>query len=119
MKRYFLIKILSLFFIGCLTSKAQMNIIKSKEISSLLSKKREYNKVNGIGFRIQLYNGKESRAREIKYSFETEFPNTFIKLNYIAPEWKVQVGNYINKLDADRALNEFRKNFPNAIIIPL
>ncbi len=119
MKKHLLIKLLFSFFVGCLTSKAQTNIIKGKKVSSLISKKREYNKVNGIGFRIQLYNGKESKAREIKSNFEREFPNTFIKLNYIAPEWKVEVGNYINKLDADRALNEFRKNFANAIIIPL
>lgn len=103
---------------GVSTIKAQ-NIEESKEIKSLIAKKREYNKYNGTGFRIQLYNGSEKRARNIKFSFEKQFSGTYSKLKYEAPDWKVQVGRYRTRLDADRALNKIREKFSGAIVIPL
>ncbi|MBS9774279.1 MAG: SPOR domain-containing protein [Tenacibaculum sp.] len=107
------------FFLGCLISNAQLNINKTENITSLIKKKREFNKRHGTGFRIQIYNGVESRARSLKIKFEKKFRGVYTKLNYIAPEWKVQVGNYLNRLDADRELNKIREEFPSAIIIPL
>lgn len=107
-----------IFVFGVLTVNAQ-NIVESEKIKSLIAKKREYNKYNGTGFRIQLYNGVEKRARGIKGSFQKNFPGVYTKLNYEAPDWKVQVGRYRTRLDADRALNKIREKFSGAIVIPL
>lgn len=106
------------FIIGSFTINAQ-NIIKNKEVESLIAKKREYNRYNGTGFRIQLYNGVEKRAKSIKAKFEREFYGVYSKLKYEAPDWKVQVGSYRTRLDADKALNEIREKFSGAIVIPL
>ena len=106
-----------LFLIGCLSTNAQSNYTDNKDINSLLKKKREYNKYNGTGFRIQLYNGSETRARGIKSNFESDFSGVYTKSDYDAPEWKVQVGNYKTRLDADRALNKIREKYSGAIII--
>ncbi|TYQ00303.1 sporulation related protein [Tenacibaculum adriaticum] len=108
---------LGLFLIGNLDVSAQSKYTEDKSINSLLKKKREYNKYNGTGFRIQLYNGSEGRARNIKNNFESEFSGVYTKLDYDAPDWKVQVGSYKTRLDADRALNKIREKFSGAIII--
>lgn len=118
-KNNLFLKFLTVFFLGCLVSNAQSNIKKSESISSLIKKKREYNRYNGTGFRIQLYNGLETRARNIKSRFESEFIGVYTKLDYVAPEWKVQVGSYKTRLDADKALNKFKEKFSGAIVIPL
>ncbi len=108
---------LGLFFACTLNSNAQSNNTDQEDINSLLKKKRNYNKQSLNGFRIQLYNGSESRARTIKNNFEYDFRGVYTKLLYDAPDWKVQVGNYKTRLDADRALNKIKEKFKGGIII--
>lgn len=119
-KNNLFLKFLTVFFLGCLISNAQLRIDKDENISALIKKKREYNRSNGTGFRIQLYNGVEKRARYIKSSFKRQFPDVYAKLDYKdPPDWKVHVGRYRTRLDADRALNKIREKFSGAIVIPL
>lgn len=98
---------------------AQAKYTDNKDIISLIEKKREYNKHNGSGYRIQLYNGLEKRARSFRGRFKVEFPRIYTKLSYDEPEWKIQVGNYKTRLQADRALNKIREKFNGAIVVPL
>lgn len=91
----------------------------SKEIKSLISKKRSFNKEFGFGYRIQLYNGNEEQARKFRARFRIEFPNIYSKLAYNAPEWKVQVGNYKTKLEADKDLIKFQEKFSAIIVVPM
>ncbi len=108
---------LGLFLVSNSTMNAQSNHTDNKEINSLLKKKREYNRTNGTGYRIQLYNGSESRSRSIKNNFQSDFRWVYTKLIYEAPDWKVQVGNYRTKLDADKALNKIKEKYSGGIII--
>ena len=39
-------------------------------------------------------------------------------LNTEQPEWKTQVGFYKTKLEADRALLNFKRKYQSAIVIP-
>ena len=88
-------------------------------IQKMLEKRRSFNKKNNKGFLIQLYNGKEKTAKRIKMNFEKAFPDIPTRLEYIQPEWKIQVGKFANKLEADRSLNKIRKKFAGAIVIPM
>jgi len=108
---------LGLFLISHSTLNAQSSYTDNKEINSLLKKKREYNRKNGIGYRIQLYNGSETRARSIRNNFKSDFRGVYTKLVYEAPDWKVQVGSYRTRLDADRALNKIKEKYSGGIII--
>ena len=62
----------------------------------LLRRKEPITIVNGIGYRIQLYNGSEKRAKTIRAKFRIEFPSIETYLKYNAPEWKIQVGSLQN-----------------------
>ena len=118
-KQKFIITFLLLLIGGVYFANGQSNYTENKDIISLIEKKREYNKRNGTGYRIQLYNGLEKRARSFRGRFRVEFPNVYTKLSYDAPEWKIQVGNYKTRLQADRALNKIREKFNGAIVVPL
>ena len=98
---------------------AQSQTNDAEKIEALVEKKRQYNKENGYGYRIQLFNGNESRARQIRAKFKVNFREVATYLKYQTPEWKVQVGNFKTKLEADRALLEYRDKFSSAIVIPL
>jgi len=120
MKRGFkIVCLFPLFLVGSTVIFSQNSTNMTKEVRSLLEKKRTYNKLIGSGYTIQLFNGEETKAKKVITDFKGEFPETKIKLLYEAPDWKVQVGHYKVKLDADRASLSFKKVFDNIIVVPL
>ena len=105
--------------IGVFSTKAQEKQHNNQDIAALILKKRAYNKENGTGYRIQLYNGLETKAKSLRNRFRIEYPGIYTKITYDQPDWKAQVGDYRTKLQADRALNKIREKFSGSIIIPL
>jgi hypothetical protein len=111
-----------LFFVGFLTSQTIYSQSKKSDstlINELISKKRSFNKEFGYGFRIQLYNGFETEAKKTETKFKINFPEIKTYLLYRQPEWKIQVGFYKTKLEADRALLDLKRKYGSAIVIPL
>ena len=111
-----------LFFVGFLTSQTIYSQSKKSDstlINELISKKRSFNKEFGYGFRIQLYNGFETEAKKTETKFKIDFPEIKTYLLYRQPEWKIQVGFYKTKLEADRALLDLKRKYGSAIVIPL
>ena len=51
--------------------------------------------------------------------FESDFPDIETHIEYRQPEWKIQVGFYKTKLEADRALLSFKRKYKSAIVITL
>lgn len=101
------------------SSFSQNKTNATTEVKSIISKKRSFNNTYGFGYRIQLYNGNEQKAKSFKARFNVEFPGNSSKLIYNTPEWKVQVGNYKTKLEADKDLVKFQKKFSGIIVIPM
>ena len=91
----------------CLVFVLNTSAQQGEKIDQVLAKKIEYNKNNqkSKGYKIQLYNGNE-----------TEFGMVAV-IKPQLPDWKVQVGNYKTRLEADRALLLIRKKFVGAFIL--
>ncbi len=91
------------------------------KLQQALQKKSEYHKAtNGEqdGYRIKIHFGIDREAAEgIKTKFQKSFPDCLSYKEYQQPNWVVLVGDYKNKLDAFRFLNEIKSEFPNAYII--
>lgn len=79
--------------------------------------KKELNESNRIGDRyvIQLFYGDNGEANEViqKYRELYAYPS---QITYEAPNYKVWVGNFRNRLEADRALLKIKNDFPAAFI---
>jgi hypothetical protein len=92
---------------------------EKEKINNLIDKKIDFNKnnKNSFVFKIQLFNGNETEALEIKKNFEQEFPEFKTILLYRAPEWKTQVGLFKTRLEADRALLKISEKFAGAIVL--
>lgn len=99
--------------------KAQNKTNSSKEIKELIAKKRAFNDKYGYGYTIQIYYGNETKARSLRSKFRIDFPKVSTNLNYEQPYWKVQVGNYKTRLEADKAALQFSEKFSGLIVIPL
>ncbi len=104
---------------GCLPFSAQNKTNTSEQVKNLIDKKRTFNQKYGYGFRVQIYYGDEIKARSLQSKFKLNYPEVYTKLDYEQPYWKVQVGNYKTRLEADKAMMAFSENFLGLIVIPL
>ena len=108
-------------------TKCESQINMSTEIEKLLEKFISINKSKGgiEGYCVQIYLGNDrERARKVKHVFMRKYPE-IIPISYerINPNWKVRVGQFRTKLEAEKLKNEIIKNYPHCyivdIIIPL
>jgi len=115
----FLVFVLLLTALGTSNLIAQNETNSSPEIKRLIAKKRSFNKSYGYGYIVQIYYGNETKARSLRNKFKINFPEVYTKLDYDKPDWKVLVGRYKTKLEADKALIRFSEKFSGLIVIPL
>ncbi|KRP27661.1 SPOR domain-containing protein [Polaribacter sp.] len=114
---YFYLSFGLLLILGLDNISAQNNTNLSPQIKNLIAKKRVFNKDVGFGYRIQIFYGEENSARNSQNRFSSTFPDVYTKLSYDQPYWKVQVGNYKTKLEADKALMNFSNQFSGLIVV--
>ncbi|SDX78789.1 Sporulation related domain-containing protein [Lutibacter oricola] len=106
----------------CVTFLSISNLCAQSDkakIDQLIKQKKEYNKKNknSVIYKIQLYNGNESKAYSVKAKFESLFPTYKTDIIYKAPDWKTQVVHFKTKLEADRALLKIKEKFASAIVL--
>ncbi|MFV8226318.1 SPOR domain-containing protein [Christiangramia aquimixticola] len=97
--------------------EGNVNIQQSKKIEKLMEVKKELNQNNKIKdrFVIQLFYGDNGEANEVIQKYRSLYPYSS-QIVYEAPNYKVWVGNFRNRLEADRALLKIKDNFPAAFI---
>jgi hypothetical protein len=92
-----------------------VNIEQSKEIDKLLEFKKDIKTVET--YRIQVYSGNSSsRASNVKAEFMQSYGQWPVEMVFNTPNYKIWVGNFRDRLEADRALLRIKKNYMNAFI---
>jgi len=118
--------LLSFYFIALFTfsnfaqqKEGELNIETSAGIDKVIAEKKQYNRsLKTIkGFKIQLFYGNEKESYKIKNEFKQIFPDIRTTVIFSSPQWKVQVGNFKTRLEADRTLVDIKKKYPSAIIL--
>jgi hypothetical protein len=108
---------LFLFSQNISAQQGNVNIQQDQKIEKLMEVKTDLNRSNKIGdrFVIQLFYGDNGEANKViqKYRSLYAYPS---QITYEAPNYKVWVGNFRNRLEADRALLKIKGNFPAAFI---
>jgi hypothetical protein len=99
--------------------QATVTVNQDAKIVQLLDLKKDLEKDNKLsdGYTIQLYYGELGRANYIIKKYRGSYGNWPATIEYETPNYKVWVGNYSTRLDADRALVEIQRNFPSAFIL--
>ncbi len=71
------------------------------------------------GFTVQIYSGQNREdAMNAKQKMNNGAPDLTASLQYIQPKFRVTVGNYYTKLEAQKDLVRLKRIFPNAILVP-
>ncbi len=101
------------------TKEGSVRVETSAHIDEMLAQKKEYNKsIDSFdGYKIQIYYGTEKKCYEVKEEFDLLFPDTETVIIFSTPQWKLQVGNYKTRLEADHAIVNIKKEYPAAIVL--
>ncbi|MGB5497756.1 MAG: SPOR domain-containing protein [Maribacter sp.] len=116
----FIISILLIFFTAnLLAQQATVTVNEDAKISQLLELKKQLEKDNKLsdGFTIQLYYGELNKANSIIKKYRNSYGAWPASIEYETPNYKVWVGNFSSRLEADRALVEVQKSFNSAFIL--
>ncbi|MEM8893569.1 MAG: SPOR domain-containing protein [Bacteroidota bacterium] len=71
------------------------------------------------GFTVQLYSGNNrEEANEIKTKVYETFEEYEPEISYIQPNFKVKIGRYFDRLEANKVYTRVKAEFPKAIVIP-
>lgn len=89
-------------------------------LDSLIEKNKAFNAANKTikGYRIQLFSGTErNNANAVKTKFLKLFPDQTAYLIYNQPYFKIRVGDFRTKIDAEIFYNKMKAEFGECIII--
>lgn len=104
-------------------------IIQDPAIDTLLQKHLEMNESLLLntdnyaidGYRIQIFeesgNKSSTRAREVMAEFSTKYPDIPVYLSWQAPNFKVRVGDFESRMEAEGFLNKIKRSYPIAWVI--
>lgn len=101
------------------TKEGTVRVESSAHIDEMVAQKKDYNKTLETfqGFKIQIYYGSEKECYEIKDEFSSLFPDISTSIIFSTPQWKLQIGNYRTRLEADHEMVNIKKEYPAAIVL--
>lgn len=114
--------ITGIFILGAIQTgiaqTGEVNIQQNKLIPELIELKSEMTRNGKLGerYNIQLFNGNNNTASEVIKEFRKNYEDWPSSMIYDTPNYKVLVGNFRNRLEADRALLKLKEEFPGAFI---
>ncbi|WP_340075266.1 SPOR domain-containing protein [Leptobacterium sp. I13] len=88
-------------------------------LDKLIAIKKEINRTEPIEkiFRIQIYNGNLEGAKKAQSDFRNQFLGWSCDISFETPNYKVRIGKFRTRIEADRQLIEVKKKYPNAFIL--
>lgn len=115
------ILVLMLFIPSLIKAQGIVEIIEDPDISTAVQNRINYCRANTLvkGYRIMIgyYNSRSTATREQSNAITLYGKDHITKLKYDEPNWKVFVGEFEEKADAEAALRLIRKKYPSARII--
>ena len=114
--KYFSIVILLFAFsLSMNAQQGEVNVEQDSDIDKLLEFKKDI-KTTKV-YRIQVYQSIDpDRAQREKSNFLNAYGQWPVEIVWNTPNYKVWVGNFATRLEADRALAKIKKKYMNAII---
>ena len=110
----FLTVIFSMFSLSEIHAQEGAIVVnQDSDIDTLLRLKKDVNRT-AMNYKIQIYNGNRAGAEKARLEFRNSFSDWITSMRYETPNYKIWVGNFKTRLEADRALQKIKKKFSNA-----
>lgn len=122
--RSFRIVFLSLLGISALTSRINaqdqnITVIQDPKFEQLLNEKRKINASLTVNdsYKIQIYSGGSENAKKTLSEFRQEFNDIDATIVFNTPNYKVWVGNFRTRIEAERNLVNIKDRYKNVLLI--
>jgi uncharacterized protein YxjI len=111
--------ILFAWTINSFGQETNVSLNQDAKFENLLNEKRKINASITINdrYKIQIYNGDSETSKKTLTDFKRDFKNLDGTIVFYTPAYKVWVGNFKTRIEAERNLLELKKRYPNALII--
>ena len=89
------------------------------KFEQLLNEKRKINSSITINdrYKIQIFNGDSENSKKTLMDFKKENKDLDATIVFSTPMYKVWVGNFKTRIEAEKNLNTLKKKYPNAFLI--
>lgn len=116
----YLISISFIIFSSLLIGQnATITINEDEKILEILALKKSLEVENklAVGYTIQLYYGELNEANKIIKQYRNNFDYWPASIEYETPNYKVWVGSFSSRFEADRTRLKIKDKFPSAFIL--
>lgn len=116
MKLLVIITVISFSVAVGFAQQGQVNIQQDDKIAELLDIYKSSNESHEY-YRIQVGFGSYTKAQSIKENVDIDFPGLSSKIDFDSPTYRVRVGRFKTKLEAERKFKEVRIKYPDAMLL--
>ncbi len=97
----------------------EVTLTQDAKLEQLLNEKRKVNSSITVNnqYKIQVFNGSSEESKKTLIQFKRENKSYDATIVFSTPLYKVWVGNFKTRIEAERNLNSLKKKYPNAILI--
>jgi len=94
-------------------------VTQDPKFEQLLAEKRKINASITINdrYKIQIFNGDSETSKKTLSDFRRDYKSHDATIVFSTPSYKVWVGNFKSRIEAERNLSELKKKYPNALLI--
>lgn len=112
-----ILSVILLGFITCgMAQSGEISIEQDASITHLLEVYKISNSESGF-YTIQVGFGSYSKAEELKQQVDIDFPDLKSKIIFDSPTYRVQIGQFRSKLEAERKFREVRIKYPESLLL--
>ena len=112
----FTIFLIGFAFLGS-SQEGTINIEQDVKIEQLIEIYKDANASSGY-YQIQVGFGGHEYAQNLKSKIEIDFAGWYSKIDFKEPTYRVRLGKFKTKMEAQRKLIEVRKKYPDAFLLP-
>jgi hypothetical protein len=101
------------------SQEAKVSVSQDPKFEQLLNEKRKINSSITINdrYKIQIFNGDTENSKKTLLEFKREKKNIDATIVFSTPLYKVWVGNFKTRIEAEKNLNDLKNKYPNAFLI--
>ena len=103
--------------IFCSAQEGTITIDQNPKIDKLVEVYQDLN-VNSGHYQIQVGFGKHQEAQDLKSKVDVDFPDWYTKIDFKEPTYRVRLGKFKTKIEAQRKLIIVREKYPKAFLLP-
>ncbi len=102
----------------------KVEITKDPKIDALIARRLELSKKGQSaqqisGFRVQIYSGSDRKMAYAEQArFKGFYPEVFAYITFIQPNYKIRVGDFRTRIEAEKFKYIIKSNFSDVFIFP-